>query len=160
MDSKVSKKGNTTSIITALIGTLAGIAIGFGAKYLYDKVEEDSKIKESIENGRPRISDKEKSKIKQKDENLNETNETDNDDLEEYESFLCPISLEIMKDPVMSPHGITFERSNIENWLINNDTCPITKKALKITDLISNFTLKGAIREFTERQNFKNKKTN
>ena len=99
------KKNKSTSYISTLVGTLAGIAIGVGGKYLYDKVEEESKLKASIVDEKP---------DKEKDEDLENKTDTDNNLLEEFESFQCPISLEIMNDPVISPHGITFERKNIE----------------------------------------------
>ncbi|KAK1309866.1 E3 ubiquitin-protein ligase PUB23 [Acorus calamus] len=46
--------------------------------------------------------------------------------------FLCPISLEIMKDPVTLSTGITYDRDSIERWLFsdNNSTCPVTKQPL------------------------------
>lgn len=33
------------------------------------------------------------------------------------EDFLCPISLEIMKDPVIAADGHTYDRENITKWL-------------------------------------------
>lgn len=48
--------------------------------------------------------------------------------------FLCPISLQIMKDPVTTVTGITYDRENIEQWLLmaeeNTSTCPVTKQIL------------------------------
>ncbi|KAK1309860.1 E3 ubiquitin-protein ligase PUB23 [Acorus calamus] len=46
--------------------------------------------------------------------------------------FLCPISLEIMKDPVTLSTGITYDRDSIERWLFsdNNSTCPVTKQPI------------------------------
>ena len=32
-------------------------------------------------------------------------------------SFLCPITLELMKEPMIDPDGNTYERSAIEDWL-------------------------------------------
>jgi hypothetical protein len=52
--------------------------------------------------------------------------------------FVCPISLEIMKDPVTVSTGITYDRESIEKWLISkkNKTCPVTKQQLSdYTDL-------------------------
>lgn len=46
-------------------------------------------------------------------------------------NFLCPISLDLMKDPVMLPTGITYDRDSIETWLeAGNRTCPLTKQVL------------------------------
>ncbi|XP_060201042.1 E3 ubiquitin-protein ligase PUB23-like [Lycium barbarum] len=48
--------------------------------------------------------------------------------------FLCPISLMIMKDPVTTVTGITYDRENIEMWLLTAEeesaTCPVTKQKL------------------------------
>nr|KAJ0228206.1 hypothetical protein LSAT_V11C100023320 [Lactuca sativa] len=42
--------------------------------------------------------------------------------------FICPISLNIMKDPVTLSTGITYDHDSIEKWLFSqkNDVCPIT----------------------------------
>ncbi|KAL3642735.1 hypothetical protein CASFOL_013550 [Castilleja foliolosa] len=46
--------------------------------------------------------------------------------------YLCPISLEIMKDPVTTVTGITYDRDSIERWIFTqkNTTCPVTKQPL------------------------------
>ncbi|CAL5207472.1 unnamed protein product [Lathyrus oleraceus] len=46
--------------------------------------------------------------------------------------FLCPISLQPMKDPVTVSTGITYDRQSIEKWLFSsqNNTCPVTKQQL------------------------------
>ncbi|PIA54317.1 hypothetical protein AQUCO_00900692v1 [Aquilegia coerulea] len=61
--------------------------------------------------------------------------------------FLCPISLEICKDPVTLSTGITYDRENIEKWLYasKNNTCPITKQVLNDTELTPNHTLRRLI---------------
>ncbi|KAK8928177.1 E3 ubiquitin-protein ligase PUB23 [Platanthera zijinensis] len=59
--------------------------------------------------------------------------------------YLCPISLEIMRDPVTLPTGITFDRDSIEKWLFSdqkNRTCPVTKQPLPDSDICTpNHTL-------------------
>lgn len=62
--------------------------------------------------------------------------------------FLCPISLEIMKDPVTVSTGITYDRESIEKWLFSgkNNTCPATKQVLSAdSDLTPNHTLRRLI---------------
>ena len=39
------------------------------------------------------------------------------DDDEEYEEFVCPISQLVMKDPVMTVDGHSYERLYITEWL-------------------------------------------
>jgi hypothetical protein len=41
--------------------------------------------------------------------------------------FKCPISLELMRDPVVLCTGQSYKRSSIEPWLeAGNHTCPTT----------------------------------
>uniref|UniRef100_A0A0D9WBF2 U-box domain-containing protein n=1 Tax=Leersia perrieri TaxID=77586 RepID=A0A0D9WBF2_9ORYZ len=42
--------------------------------------------------------------------------------------FVCPISLQMMRDPVTLPTGITYDRDGIERWLLAAGTCPLTKQ--------------------------------
>ena len=46
------------------------------------------------------------------------------------EVFFCPITHELMRDPVSTVDGLTYERSAIETWLATNDTSPLTGKQL------------------------------
>ncbi|KAL5545706.1 hypothetical protein UlMin_005393 [Ulmus minor] len=62
--------------------------------------------------------------------------------------FICPISLQIMKDPVTAITGITYDRESIEHWLFTgkNTSCPVTKQPLpKDSDLTPNHTLRRLI---------------
>lgn len=70
-------------------------------------------------------------------------------DLEIPNHFLCPISLDLMKDPVTLSSGITYDRENIETWLeAGNFTCPVTKQILQSFDLIPNHSLRKLIQEW------------
>lgn len=64
--------------------------------------------------------------------------------------FLCPISLQIMKDPVTVSTGITYDRESIEKWLISgkNTTCPVTKQVLTDSELTPNITLRRVIQSW------------
>lgn len=62
--------------------------------------------------------------------------------------FICPISLQIMKDPVTAVTGITYDRDSIEHWLSTAEVvhCPVTKQPLrKDSDLTPNHTLRRLI---------------
>ncbi|GMI84937.1 plant U-box 23 [Hibiscus trionum] len=61
--------------------------------------------------------------------------------------FRCPISREIMKDPVTIITGVSYERKNIEKWFnaYNKKTCPATMQPLHNFDLTPNHTLKRLI---------------
>lgn len=64
--------------------------------------------------------------------------------------FLCPITLEIMRDPVTLSTGITYERDSIERWIFTqkNATCPATKQPLLSLDLTPNTTLRRLIQSW------------
>ncbi|PKU83249.1 E3 ubiquitin-protein ligase PUB23-like [Dendrobium catenatum] len=66
--------------------------------------------------------------------------------------FLCPISLQIMRDPVTLPTGITYDRESIEQWLYSSadhSTCPVTKQTLPESDLTTpNHTLRRLIQSW------------
>jgi len=63
--------------------------------------------------------------------------------------FLCPISLEVMRDPVTLATGITYDRASIERWLFSDGhaTCPVTRRALapEEMDATPNHTLRRLI---------------
>ncbi|CAI9774534.1 unnamed protein product [Fraxinus pennsylvanica] len=63
--------------------------------------------------------------------------------------FLCPISLQIMKEPVTTVTGITYDRESIERWLSAaqpRTTCPVTKQPLHMdSDLTPNHMLRRLI---------------
>ena len=60
----------------------------------------------------------------------------------------CPISLEIMVDPVITKQGYTFEHASILKWLECNDTCPLSRTHLTVKELIPNKCLKKSIERF------------
>ncbi|CAA7054643.1 unnamed protein product [Microthlaspi erraticum] len=64
--------------------------------------------------------------------------------------FRCPISLEIMSDPVIIQSGHTFDRVSIQRWIDSgNQTCPITKLPLSENpSLIPNHALRSLISNF------------
>lgn len=65
------------------------------------------------------------------------------------EDFRCPISLELMTDPVTISTGHTYDRASIQKWLkAGNRTCPKTGEKLTNTELVPNTTLKNLIRQF------------
>ena len=59
--------------------------------------------------------------------------------------FICPITNEIMRNPLMSIHGYNFERNAIFEWLESNSTCPLSRRELSISKLITNCALKTKI---------------
>lgn len=74
---------------------------------------------------------------------------SENSSLEEY--ITCPISQEIMKDPVITPYGHTFERDNIVKIIEKDGKCPFTRKKLEVKDLIPNYRLKQIIDNYNKK---------
>ena len=71
------------------------------------------------------------------------------------EIFVCPISQEVMSDPVVASDGHTYERRCIEDW-INlkglDATSPKTNERLVHHHLTPNHTLKSGIADYHEAQ--------
>ncbi|WCJ27817.1 U-box domain-containing protein 16 [Euphorbia peplus] len=60
--------------------------------------------------------------------------------------FRCPISLDLMRDPVVVATGQTYDRESISPWIESgHNTCPKTGQTLAHTELISNRALKNLI---------------
>lgn len=67
------------------------------------------------------------------------------------DDFKCPISLELMKDPVIVATGQTYERTCIEKWINSgHDTCPKTQQKLPNTSLTPNYVLRSLIAQWCE----------
>ncbi|CAM6117390.1 unnamed protein product [Calypogeia fissa] len=68
--------------------------------------------------------------------------------------FICPISLQIMKDPVTLITGQTYDRSSIEKWFAaGHNTCPSTMQVLPSMDIAPNHTLKSLIQQWCTTNN-------
>lgn len=64
------------------------------------------------------------------------------------EDFLCPITHEIMKDPVATSDGQIYERQAIEEWLKSHNTSPLTNIALENKKLTVIPFVKNQIEKF------------
>ncbi|XP_073156635.1 U-box domain-containing protein 21-like [Henckelia pumila] len=63
--------------------------------------------------------------------------------------FRCPISLDLMKDPVTLSTGITYDRDSIEKWIdTGNVRCPVTNQVLGDLEQIPNHTLRKLIQDW------------
>ena len=63
--------------------------------------------------------------------------------------FRCPVSLELMKDPVTLSSGITYDRESIEKWIeAGNQTCPVTNQVLTSFDMIPNHSIRRMIQDW------------
>lgn len=61
------------------------------------------------------------------------------------EAYFCPITCQLMVDPVIDSDGNSYERAAIEEWLSRTGMSPITRNAMSAADLVSNRALKDAI---------------
>ncbi|CBI40737.3 unnamed protein product, partial [Vitis vinifera] len=74
-----------------------------------------------------------------------------------YDSFVCPLTKQVMRDPITLENGQTFEREAIEKWFKECKesgrklVCPLTLKELRSTDLNPSIALRHTIEEWTAR---------
>ncbi|KHG13263.1 U-box domain-containing 4 -like protein [Gossypium arboreum] len=70
--------------------------------------------------------------------------------------FCCPLSLELMTNPVIVASGQTYERAFIKNWIdLGLTVCPKTRQTLAHINLIPNYTVKALITNWCESNNVK-----
>jgi hypothetical protein len=80
-----------------------------------------------------------------------------------YEAFICPLSKQVMQDPVSLENGQTFERSAITQWFQEQERskkgggggegprCPVTGELLSSASLRPSNALRSAIEEWIAR---------
>ena len=165
-EEKKDEKGGYAKGNFAGIGAALGIAaIGVGGKMLYDKfskkkepepqekiiIKEDSEI---IQKFRKQRSLKPKIITDELDKNYLRVFSIKNEDEEEIikvkNSFICPISQIMMSNPVITPYGTTYEKSEILKWINQNNNDYITKKPLTKEMLVDNYILKATMTEYEE----------
>ena len=61
------------------------------------------------------------------------------------QDFYCPITGDLMKDPVVDPDGHSYEKDAIMKWLSTKNVSPMTRNTLIPTDLRPNLSLKNSI---------------
>ncbi len=64
------------------------------------------------------------------------------------DDYICPISMEIMKDPVICEDGYTYDRKTIES--LPNSLSPMTRQSIDRSKLIPNRNLKNLIDSFVK----------
>lgn len=68
--------------------------------------------------------------------------------------FRCPLSLELMLDPVIVASGRTYEKASIQKWLDHGlNTCPKTHQKLAHIDLTPNHAVKDLILNWSKENN-------
>ncbi|XP_071702664.1 U-box domain-containing protein 11-like isoform X2 [Rutidosis leptorrhynchoides] len=70
------------------------------------------------------------------------------------DDFLCPISLELIRDPVIVSTGQTYDRLYIQRWINGgNKTCPKTRQKLQNLTLTPNYVLRSLITQWCTNHN-------
>ena len=64
------------------------------------------------------------------------------------EHFICPITQELMTDPVVTRYGQSYERSAIIEWIAKGKDCPLTRQPLSLSGIITNHSLRSQIRQW------------
>jgi hypothetical protein len=70
-----------------------------------------------------------------------------NDDDSIPQSFLCPLTLEAMADPVLDSEGNTFERKALLKWLQKSNQSPVSRQNLNDSVLVPNIALRDLIHD-------------
>ena len=60
---------------------------------------------------------------------------------------ICPITHEVMEDPVVCADGHSYERAAITQWLLARDTSPCTNAPLLHKNVVPNHALRNLIAE-------------
>ncbi|KAE8685299.1 U-box domain-containing protein 9 [Hibiscus syriacus] len=69
------------------------------------------------------------------------------------EEFKCPLSKELMRDPIILASGQTYDRPFIQKWLnAGNRTCPRTHQVLSHTILTPNYLIRTMILQWCKSQ--------
>jgi len=70
---------------------------------------------------------------------------------EDPTEYLCPITKQLMSDPVICSDGHSYERQAIEDWLLSHDKSPMTNATLETKQLFPNHSLRSMIAEYRVR---------
>lgn len=65
----------------------------------------------------------------------------------ELPACICPITQDVMEDPVVCADGHSYERSAITQWLLARDTSPCTNAPLPHKNVVPNHALRNLIAE-------------
>lgn len=69
------------------------------------------------------------------------------------DEFICPITYELMREPVVASDGHTYEKHAIEKWLKTNHTSPRSGEPMDSV-IIPNINLKKLIQDIINEVNF------
>ena len=70
--------------------------------------------------------------------------------------YCCPITQELMRDPVIDTEGNSYERAAIVKWLAKSPTSPLTRTRLTVDSLVSNLSLRDLCEAYRAKHFFVN----
>ncbi|KAK4492176.1 hypothetical protein RD792_002974 [Penstemon davidsonii] len=127
-------------------------------------VEEDDINVEAIDRAQQMLLTVKEMKLKKKSVSLkiNQNHQYYNNNSQEMvcgvvpDEFKCPLSKELMRDPVIISTGQTYDRPFIQKWLNSgNRTCPQTQQVLSHTILTSNHLIREMIAKWCKNHGIK-----
>lgn len=137
MNNSRKQNGGGSSLLMLGLGLVTGAAIAVAGTFLKDKFDKEGKKEEEeklevqrMQNDNPygnnynpyRQQALADARLRAQGEPTVDGEITDMN----IESFLCPITQQVMTDPVLTKYGHLFERKAIEDWLKSHNTCPLT----------------------------------
>ncbi len=66
--------------------------------------------------------------------------------------WYCPITQELMRDPVIADDGFTYERKAIQEWFAKSPISPLTGAKMGSLKIIPNIALKQTIQTAVEKK--------
>ena len=60
----------------------------------------------------------------------------------------CPISFDLMREPVIADDGTTYDRAPIEAWLRKHNTSPVTGAEMRTKRLVPNYPMRIQIQQY------------
>ena len=60
----------------------------------------------------------------------------------------CPISFDLMREPVIADDGTTYDRAQIEAWLRKHNTSPVTGAEMRTKRLVPNYPMRIQIQQY------------
>lgn len=67
-----------------------------------------------------------------------------------FNIFLCPVTHDIMRDPVVSADGYTYERSAIARWFETSRKSPVTGQTLPHAELVPNHSVRTLLKSLID----------
>ena len=118
-----------------------------------EKEEKEKKGEEKEKKGEGKEKEEKEKKGKGISSSLLQNRQGEKKEIEDVpEAFICPLTLEVMVDPVIASDGHCYERLAIEEWFQKSKMSPITGVPLQTTLLFPNFTLKSQISTWRDSQ--------